>query len=248
MRTRVLRQRTLDPARPADSTALDLAPQARVAAPGPAPQARVAAPGLALRACLVALDLAPQACGAALGLALLGCGAARAAPADLDEVMHLLEARRHGEASFVERQFVSPLKHPLESSGTLIYDAPGRLEKKTLEPHPESLVLEGDVLTLRRGHRRQVFELKAYPQVVPFVEGIRATLAGDRNALERVFHVEFAGNVGRWTLTLVPRYGEPSKTVAAVRIDGSRAELSTVEIRQPDGDRSLMTLRPNQGP
>jgi outer membrane lipoprotein-sorting protein len=188
-----------------------------------------------------------RARGATLGLALLGCGAAQAAAADLDDVMQLLEARRHNEVSFVEQQWMSLLKHPVQSSGELIYDAPGRLEKRTLEPHLETLVLEGDVLTLRRGHRNQVLELSAYPAVRPFVEGIRATLAGDRNALEQVFHVEFAGDVGRWTLTLVPRDGGP-KTVAAVRIEGSGAELSKVEIRQSDGDRSVMTLRAQPAP
>jgi outer membrane lipoprotein-sorting protein len=203
--------------------------------------ARTAVLGLRLWARTAALGPALSARPAVLGLALLGCGTGRAAAADLDEIMHLLAARRHGEVSFAEQQFVSLLKHPVESSGELVYDAPGRLEKRTLEPHLEILVLDGGVLTLRRGHRSQVLDLKAYPQVLPFVEGIRATLAGDRNALERVFHVEFAGDVGHWTLTLVPRDGDP-KTVAQVRIDGARAELSKVEIRQADGDRSVMTL------
>ena len=31
--------------------------------------------------------------------------------------------------------------------------------------------------------------------------------------------------------------------VQVVQIDGSRDQLRKVEIRQPDGDRSLMTLR-----
>jgi hypothetical protein len=33
-----------------------------------------------------------------------------------------------------------------------------------------------------------------------------------------------------------------------VRIDGMRDQLLKVEIRQPDGDRSLMTLRPAASP
>ena len=119
---------------------------------------------------------------------------------ELNAVLQSLSARRHGEVDFVEQQFLSMLKRPLESSGNLIYDAPNRLEKRTLEPRAESLVLNGNVLTLQRGRRNQVLDLTAYPQVLPFVESIRATLAGDRAALESDFRLEFSGKLPRWTL------------------------------------------------
>jgi hypothetical protein len=171
--------------------------------------------------------------------------AAHSASGDLDEVMHLLAARRHGEVSFVEQQFLSVLKRPVESSGELIYDAPNRLEKRTIEPRPESLVLADNVLTVQRGHRSHVLELKSYPQILPFVESIRATLAGDRDALERVFRLEFSGNLARWTLLLVPLDAQVANTVSQVQIDGSRDDLLKIEIRHTGGDRSLMTLRPH---
>ncbi len=174
--------------------------------------------------------------------------AAGATAADLDAVMQLLAARRHGAVGFVEQQFLALLKRPLESSGELLYDAPGRLEQRTLEPHVESLVLEGDVLTVRRGHHTQVLDLQAYPQLVPLIASIRATLAGDRSALERAFYLEFSGDVGRWTLHLVPRDGETAKTVAAVQIDGAGGDLDRVEIRRADGDRSVLTLRARPDP
>jgi hypothetical protein len=178
-----------------------------------------------------------------VGVVLLTCFAARAMADDLGEVMHLLAARRHGEVSFVEQHFLSLLKRPAESSGELIYDAPNRLEKRTLEPHPEDLVLVDNVLTVERNHRSRVLDLKSYPQILPFVESIRATLAGDREALERMFRLDFSGTLARWTLTLVPRDAQVAKSVAGVQIDGMRDDLIKVEIRQTDGDRSLMTLR-----
>jgi outer membrane lipoprotein-sorting protein len=183
--------------------------------------------------------------GACVSL-LAGAAAHGAAPgpADaLDQVMHSLAQRRHGQVSFVEQQFLSMLKRPVESYGELIYDAPNRLEKRTIEPRPETLVVEGEVLTVLRGRRSHVLDLKAYPQLLPFVESIRATLAGDRAALERLFRLEFTGSEMRWTLVLTPLDAQLAKTVAQIRIDGSRDELSRVEIRQSDGDRSLMTLR-----
>jgi hypothetical protein len=56
--------------------------------------------------------------------------------------------------------------------------------------------------------------------------------------------LEFSGNLARWTLTLVPLDSKVKNSVAQVRIDAMRDQLLKVEIRQPDGDRSLMTLRP----
>jgi predicted LPLAT superfamily acyltransferase len=173
---------------------------------------------------------------------------ATAAADDLDEVLRLLAARRHGEVSFVEQKFMALLKRPAESSGELVYDAPNRLEKRTLEPHPETLVLSGSELTLERNHHTRVIDLKTYPQVLPFIESIRATLAGDRAALERLFRPDFAGNLARWTLVLVPLDTAAPRHIAAVQIDGMRDTLIKVEIRETDGDRSLMTLRAHPAP
>ena len=171
----------------------------------------------------------------------------RAAPDDLDTVMHLLAQRRHGEVSFIEQHFLSLLKRPAESSGVLIYDAPNRLEKRTLEPRAESLVLVGDVVSVQRGGHSRVLDLKSYPQVRPFVDSIRATLAGDRGALERSFRLEFSGGAARWTLILSPTDAQVAKSVTQVQIDGAADDLLRVEIRQSDGDRSLMTLRAAPG-
>jgi hypothetical protein len=180
-------------------------------------------------------------------IALSSCGSVAGA-SELDEVMGLLATRQHGRVEFVEQQFLHILDHPIESSGELRYEAPDRLEKRTLKPHAETLLLAGGVLTVERAHGRRVLDLRAYPQIQPFVESIRATLAGDRTSLERLFHLDFAGNLARWTLTLVPLDSNVKRAVAHVRIDGMRDQLLKVEIRQPDGDRSLMTLRPAASP
>ena len=143
----------------------------------------------------------------------------------------------------MERHFIALLKRPVESSGRLIYDAPARMEKRTLEPRPESLVLDGDVLTMTRGPHTRIVDVKSYPQILPFVESIRATLAGDRASLEKVFRVRFTGSALRWTLDLEPRDARTAQAASAIWINGAHADLLEVEIVQPDGDHSLMTLR-----
>jgi hypothetical protein len=185
---------------------------------------------------------------ALLALTLSAAHPAHAAPGDLQELMRLLAARRHGQVDFVEQHFLAVLKRPVESYGVMIYDAPRRLEKRTVEPRPEKLVLDGEELTIERKGHTHVLDLAAYPSILPFVESLRATLAGDLPALERVFNVDFAGTLERWTLTLSPRDSKVSSTVSRVRIEGSGDALHNVEILEANGDRSLMTLRDHSAP
>jgi hypothetical protein len=176
--------------------------------------------------------------------------AARAQAEDggLAQVLQGFAERTHAHSNYVEQQFLQVLRRPLESRGELRYDAPDRLEKQTLEPRAETLIAAGNVLTLQRGSHRHILELADYPQIAPLILGIRATLAGDRVTLERLFQVDFAGSVAHWTLQLVPRDPATLHSIARIRIEGSGDDLSRVEIGQANGDRSLMTLRPAPTP
>jgi hypothetical protein len=93
-----------------------------------------------------------------------------------------------------------------------------------------------------------VVTLADTPQLVPFVESIRATLAGDRAALEHYFTVGCDGNLAHWTLHLVPKEASVARSVQEVRISGERDAIREVEIRQSDGDRSRLTIGPEVTP
>jgi outer membrane lipoprotein carrier protein LolA len=175
-------------------------------------------------------------------LMLVGAPWALAGDSDLDRIMSALAQRKHGHVTFVEKKFIGMLDRPVESSGELLYDAPDRLEKKTLKPRSESLVIEAGVISAQRGRHHYVLDVKQYPQVMPFIESIRATLAGDRAALERVFKVELAGNFDEWTLVLRPLDSKLTRTAKEIHIEGETDLIHLVEIREADGDRSLLTI------
>lgn len=168
--------------------------------------------------------------------------ASEAAALDVAELMATLARSSHGAATFSEKKYLAILDAPVESSGELLFVPPARLEKRTLKPTREDLILDGDVLTVERGRRKHVLALKDYPEVAGMIESIRATLAGDRSALERVYHLSVSGSRERWSLTLVPLDARVGSVVARIRIDGTGGEVRTVEILQADGDRSLMTI------
>jgi hypothetical protein len=185
-------------------------------------------------------------CGVAWALLLVLATPAVAlepvAPDQLDTLMQQLAVRRHGHVTFTEVQYLAVLERPLESSGELLYEAPDRLEKRTLSPRPETLVLAHGLLSATRNGRTRTLELAAHPQLAPLIEGLRATLAGDRAALERAFSVRLDGDAARWLLHLAPRDPAAARLVKEVLISGAQAQLRTVEILQPDGDRSLLTI------
>jgi hypothetical protein len=184
----------------------------------------------------------------AWALALLVSVRSGAADNDLDRLMALLAERTHGHVSYIEQDHLAALDAPLESSGELIYERPDRLEKRTLVPRAASLILEKGILTIQSGRRKRVLALRDYPQIAPFIESIRATLAGDRAALEQVFHVNFEGSLAHWTMTLAPLDTKLKSVVQQIRIEGDRDELHTVNILQADGDHSIMTIGPALSP
>lgn len=187
--------------------------------------------------------------GVLLGGMLAATCAVRAQPAwGLDQLMQALARNKSGHATFVEKKYIGMLDRPVESSGELIYSAPDRLEKRTLKPKPESMVLVGNTLTLERGSRRYVLALQDYPELGAFTESIRGTLAGDEKALVRVYDIALDGTEQHWTLTLRPRQPKMAAAVQSIVLQGHAAEVRSIDIEQTDHDRSVMTITPVPGP
>jgi hypothetical protein len=178
-------------------------------------------------------------------LAGLLCGAGAAAQAmDLPELMGLLAHRPSGQARFTEQRFVKGLDAPLVSSGLLEFQAPDRFSRHTLEPRDESVRVEGNTVTFSRGGRSRSMALDAAPEAVVAIEAVRGTLTGDGAALQKWFRVNVAGEPSHWTMDLVPQDPKAAGTLAAVRVEGRRAALDTIETRLADGTRTVMTITP----
>lgn len=165
-----------------------------------------------------------------------------AADWDVGQLMQSLAKVAAGRATFVETKYLAMLDRPLQSSGELWYRAPDHLEKRTLKPRPETLVIDGDTLTIERGSRKLSVQLQEYPELAGFLDSIRGTLAGDRQALERTFKLKLEGNPERWQLSLAPLDAKMATTIHLIRIAGSRDNVRSIEIIQTDGDRSVMTV------
>jgi outer membrane lipoprotein-sorting protein len=196
------------------------------------------APESALATKPAARWVAALAGGVALALASTCAHAAW----DMQQLMESLAQAKSGRATFVETKHIAMLDKPIESSGELLFVAPDRLEKRTLRPKPESMVVDGDELSIERGNRDYHLRLQSYPEIAAFIDSIRGTLAGNRKALERDFRLNLSGTAGAWTLQLFPFDEKMKALVRRIVISGAQGQVNTIEIDQADGDRSVMVI------
>lgn len=166
----------------------------------------------------------------------------------LDALMNALANTKSGHASFVEKKTIAMLDQPVESSGELFYTAPSYLEKRTLKPKKESLVLDKDKLIVEHRGKKRTLSLQSYPEVAAFIDSIRGTLAGDKKALERVYKLTLEGEEDNWHLTLSPLESKMKKIIETINISGAGNQLQIIVIEQADGDSSYMTITPILAP
>ncbi|MEP6721233.1 MAG: LolA-related protein [Variovorax sp.] len=176
-------------------------------------------------------------------LALL-CVAAPAWAFDLGELMGLLAKQKQGEGTFTEQRFVRGLDGPLYASGTLSFIAPDQMTRRTLSPRAESMVVDGNNLTLTRGGRSRNMTLDSMPELLGMVEAMRGTLSGNGPMLQRYFRSTLAGGKDNWTLDLQPIDERLAAQVTSLRLSGRAGEVLGVEMEFRGGDRSVMTIVP----
>ena len=182
---------------------------------------------------------------------LLLCSASALAHAeafDIDQLMAELARNRGGEATFVEKRYLAVLDKPVIATGEMRYTAPDRLDKRTLTPKPETVVLDKDTLTLERDNRKMSIRLIARPEVAAFVDSIRSTLAGNRASLEQNYRLALSGDVDAWVLTLVPNDSRIASLLQRITVKGVREQVLGIDYLQADGDRIEMRIEPVKTP
>ena len=165
----------------------------------------------------------------------------------LPQLMAALRQVRSASGQFTERKTMHLLTQPLIASGRLAYVAPSHIEKVTISPIPEKLVMDSDRVTIVSGpdNETHTFSVADYPQIGGLVEGIRATLAGDLPTLERIYSVRLSGSPAAWDLQLVPRDGDLAHVVKWIEFRGDGNRIRTIDTENADGDHSTMTIAPD---
>jgi outer membrane lipoprotein-sorting protein len=171
--------------------------------------------------------------------------AAQSSPPPMDELMRRLAAVSASRASFTEEKTIAALTEPVRGEGWLIYRRPDHLEKTTTGPSRESLMVDGDRLSIIADDQPpRIIELDSEPALRGLVDAVRGTLAGDLATLQRSYDVAMQGNLEAWRLILTPRDPSLKQLLRQVTVEGAGTDLGSVRIVQANGDQSLMTIRP----
>lgn len=154
-----------------------------------------------------------------------------------------MRAVKASDATFMEKRDIALLDKPIESSGTLHYRAPDYLEKNTLSPQEDHLVVSGKAVSLdpAKGRTRH-FTVDQAPEAAALIESIRGTLAGDDVALLHYYDVQIHGTLSNWQLVLVPTTPRVQALVDSIQISGSGNAVQTVETNEHGGDHTVMTI------
>ena len=189
---------------------------------------------------------------AAIGilLAVLAAPPARAAdpPLALEPLMAALAQNGPGTVRFAETKTSALLKAPIESSGTLTYAAPSRLEKRTLAPRDERFAVDGEtvVIEMAAGTRRKKdASSSASATIRRSARSSRASAARSPATSPRS-----GATTGSSSRARGPTGGStscrPTRSwrmfVLKVVIGGAGGEVRRIEILEASGDRSVMTI------
>jgi hypothetical protein len=163
-------------------------------------------------------------------------------PLDVPGLMELMAKVPSREDRFTETKTVAMLTQPLILKGTLAYVRPDRVEKHVTSPYAEHLVVQGDQLTLSTKEGTKRIAVDSHPLIRSFIEAIRASLAGEVAVLRRLYHIKLEGTQQNWMLTLRPLDAQASEYLTSITLTGHGDHLTTVDIRETGGDRSLMQI------
>ena len=163
---------------------------------------------------------------------------------NVEQLIESLAKNRQAEVRFEETAFSNLLTQPLKTQGILRFTPPTGLEKHITAPHDERYLVEGDTVLFEsktKGTNRTL-SLHDYPALRAFIEAFRSTLANDVITLKRFYSVTLQGEPRRWVLILRPLDKAVQELVESIRFSGEREHVSIIEIKAPDGDRSVMVI------
>jgi hypothetical protein len=198
----------------------------------------VAALALAGAAPLALAAAAPVLAPAVAAVLAAARAAADPPPATLEALMEGMARAQGVVAEFRETKEIALLAAPLTSRGVLHYVPPDRMVRRTLEPAPATLVVDGARVRFDDGSGAPPLDLSGDPSARAFVENVTLVFRGDLDALRRRYEVRFEADPPRWRLLLEPRDAMVRRFVERLELAGEGEALREMVLVERDGDRT----------
>jgi hypothetical protein len=173
-----------------------------------------------------------------------GSAASPPSVVDMGTLLRAFQGMPGLEAEFVEEKQIAMLARPLSSRGRLYFTHPGLMLRRVESPRPSEVVITPDSLRTKDENGEQTLDLRARPDIKPFIESLTWILGGDARALAAVYSLAFTpeGAGKPWLLSLTPKAKPLNQLIAAIQITGKGLRVDTVEVREVGGDRAITRI------
>lgn len=178
--------------------------------------------------------------GLAMGMPLQVDSQVTSAQVQPDEILRQVARGAASEVRFTETRTTHLLKVPLTSSGVLRYTRPDRLERETLRPTAEIVVIQGSQVSIDRGGTQSVIALTSGSPATMLIQTLRAVLSGDWRELQSLHEVAASGSIAQWTLLMTPKMERA--TVVEIRVAGRGEYVDRIEVLERGGDKTVTAL------
>jgi hypothetical protein len=149
------------------------------------------------------------------------------------------------QISFTEKKYLALLAVPLKSEGTLYFLPPGHLTRLVSSPSESRLTITPDSLKLTNRDGVESMDLRQNPDLQAFVTSLVRVFAGDKKQLQLAYKMTYSldeKDSTKWSLLLQPLKKPLTEMMQSLRLDGSGSAVTSIEIREPNGDRTVTTV------
>jgi outer membrane lipoprotein-sorting protein len=162
-------------------------------------------------------------------------------------VMARMKPQEAVSIHYEEVRHLELLDKPWQGSGFLYALPPDRMIKEQWKPNREIMGADGKRLYYYDPSNdvRHSAEMRSDDPMSTHLDAFRALLNGNRELIDSLYRVEFYSAPERWQLTLTAKAREAGAAPAKIVISGLPEQpADKIEMRQADGDRSELSLRP----
>lgn len=169
----------------------------------------------------------------------LAADASDPAPTELEALMAIFAGSGGVRAHFEESRHLSILTDPIETTGTLYFAPPDRLARHATWPGRSSVVIEAGRVSLGDETGQRVFEFNTSEVAQALIGNLMVVFRGDLKTLRARYSISFDSDGESWTLDLEPRSRALRGVIEGIRFSGQNRELSAMETRESNGDRTI---------
>ncbi|KAF1023043.1 MAG: Outer-membrane lipoprotein carrier protein [Paracidovorax wautersii] len=178
--------------------------------------------------------------GLAAGAAWAGLSPVAAATFDLVALQALLQVQAVSRGEFVQEKYLRGMAQPMTSQGHFVLAQGQGLLWQLRSPLQQDYRITPQGIARRQGAVWQ--SLASQGASAQQNRLFLAVLAGDSDGLAEQFELQLTGTERGWLLVLKPRSALLRQVFDDIRIEGG-ATVSRIELREAQGDRSVIRLR-----